>query len=182
MTKDDLLKLLPPWFQGIKEYHEICKAYAYALTEAENASKSVYNNLFLETCDEPTIAYWEKRMSIYPEPGESLDVRRQRVISRWNMQGVFNERYLRDQLDRAFGAGNYDINYYPTLVNGVHNNIAQLVLYTIDFTALDIFAEIWNNTAPAQFGIELKYMTTEEIDGNAYFGGIVTETVIETIS
>ena len=41
MIKDDMINMLPPWFQKIREYPELMKAYGAALEEFNNNMKQV---------------------------------------------------------------------------------------------------------------------------------------------
>ena len=177
MTKDELLKLLPVWCQRIREYPEIMKAYAQAFTELQTNLASVSDNLYLQRCDEPTLADWERLMKIYPDPGESLEVRRKHVLARWSMTGTYSLKYVQDQLDEALGAENYTLNIY--FVGGVTWAVLNYLHYIEG--GRDLVAVIWYGACPAHISFEQYDVFDIDVNSKLYCGGVCQTTVMITI-
>ena len=182
MTKDDLTALLPKWFKNIKEYPEIMKAYAKGLNDGEINIKQLFDNLFLQTCDEPTIAYYEGLMKIYPNVSDTLEVRRKRVISRWSMTGSYNEDYIKTQLNQLLGEHNYNFEILWVNIGFGVDVFARIIMYTYIPDGYDLALETWLQTAPAHIRLVIYEQTVTDIKQKMYFGGKCFQTTIENIS
>lgn len=174
MTAQDLLKLLPEFFVKIKEYPEIMQAYTAALDDMEINIGQVRDNMFIQTCDASTIALYEQLFGITPQPGDTLEARRNRVLNRLSMVVPFTERYLRSRLDEMYGAGNYTLTIdstTSTAVMEIHDFISQ---------GIELFCDLWYRVAPAHVALDAHEDIVTEIDHPMYFGGICQQTLIET--
>lgn len=172
MISNDLVKLLPEWFQKIKEYPEIMKAWGKALDDADTNIGQLMANLFIQTCDEGTIGYYEDLLKIYPAPGDTLEIRRNRVLNRWSMVVPFSERFLRVRLDEMYGAGNYTLTVDST------TSTATMELHQFIQQGIELFCELWNSVAPAHVAIDAHEDIVTNIDSTMYMGGVTTQTVI----
>lgn len=182
MTKEELLELLPVWFQRIREYPEIMKSYAQAFTELQTNLTSVSNNLYLQRCDEPTLADWERLMKIYPAPGEDLVTRRKRVLSRWSMTGSYSEAYIREQLTQILGANNFEFEFVVVQILLMRWTRGKITMKHYVPHALDMAFLLWYHTAPAHIPLSFTGDYEEDINTTAYVGGICTETIIVNIN
>lgn len=152
MIKDDLLNLLPDFFKNILEYPEIMKAWGDAFQTGENNIQAVMNNLFVQTCDETTLEYWENLCNITPLAGMSLDDRRQIVIDAlsattgmtWKkFYNYTRNRFMKNMLtlpiiwiDPSLG--------YNAGVPGIRARLTENERYIIR-----AFTEFWFRVAPA---------------------------------
>lgn len=177
MTKEELLELLPVWFQRIREYPEIMKSYAKAFTDLLTNLTSVSDNLYLQRCDEPTLTDWERLMQIYPDPGESLEVRRKHVLARWSMTGAYSLEYVRQQLDDALGAGNYTLNIAfsggTTWGFLIYNDYVE--------GGRELVSVIWYGTCPAHIRLGQFDAFNIDINSKMYSGGVCQSTIMITI-
>lgn len=181
MTKEELINLLPPWFQNIREFPEIMKAYAHEFTIAETNMGRVRNNMFLQTCDEDTLADWERIMKIYPEPGEDLEIRRKRVISRWSMQGNYGGSYIQEQLNQLLGEGNFDFRLVVATVGFTTKCFGYIEYYVPVPSGRDLAVALWTDVAPAHIWLTQVDDFDVVINSNLYVGGICQQTTRITI-
>lgn len=106
----DLLSYLPPLIQ---EYKEIKK-----ITEAENpefqllwdADELVRNSIFILTATEQGLKRFEKLLGIYATPDDTIESRRNRVLTRWMDAIPYTYRYLIGVIT-VLTNGNFEI--YP---------------------------------------------------------------------
>lgn len=111
----DLLSLLPPWYQEILDYQQICQTEQEQMEAAAQAIQSIADNMFFQTMDEPSIYLWEQVLSIVPNPQtETLAFRQARVISRLSTRPPFTLQFLYQKLDELIGPGQWTVTVdYP---------------------------------------------------------------------
>lgn len=106
----DLLSLLPPWYREILDYQEICKTEQEEFDALANEITAVGDNFFIQTMDEGAIAAWETIFGIIPNIyTETLEFRRSRILNRLSSRPPYTMEFLRQQLDRMLGPGNWEI-------------------------------------------------------------------------
>ena len=164
-SKNDLVEMLPQFFQNILEYPEIMKAWAKGLDMAGANSQQVWNNLYVQTCDSDTLAQYEAYLGINPSPGDSLSVRRARVMSRLMASVPYSERKIRALLDEMYGVGNYTLTVDP-----VQCEAEMRIHVTIDQGVL-LFCALWFEMAPAHMAFTV--YEDFRINGKLYIGGCV---------
>lgn len=148
------------------------KAWAGALDDAEGNLDQIFANLFVQTCDAATIALYEQLFGITPQPGDTLEARRNRILNRLSMVVPFTERYLRARLDEMYGAGNYMLTVDPT------TSSATMAINDFISQGIELFCDLWYHTAPAHVALDVHEDITTDIDSDIYFGGVCQQTVI----
>ena len=133
----DLPSLLPPHYRDIQDYQQICSAENTEFEVLQAAILQTLANFFIQTADEATIALWEKAFHIAANPGtETLDYRRQRVLTRISMQPPFTLTFLYRKLDQIIGPGKWDCTVdYPAYTLAVKSG-AENQLYFSQLAAL----------------------------------------------
>jgi hypothetical protein len=102
MSKN-LIELLPDYYHPILEFQQIMTAHGAALEEFERNIQLVYNNFYVQTCDEKTLKVYEKWFGLIPSAGDTLEYRRELVLSKFQSKTPFSIGYLRDRLTELFG-------------------------------------------------------------------------------
>ena len=106
--KTDLLFRLPLFMQ---KYDELVK-----LTDSQNpefdllwdAEALARRNVFIYTAGDEGLKRFERMLGITPEPGESIESRRNQVLMRWNNNQPFTFRFLVGLLE-VMTDGNFEI-------------------------------------------------------------------------
>lgn len=80
----DLLGYLPLFLQQYRELQAIMMAENPEFQFIGNDGRSILDDTFIQYCDLNTISRFESMMGLYPEPGDTLEMRQTRVLSRWN--------------------------------------------------------------------------------------------------
>lgn len=99
---DDLKRLLPDWYEGIYETDVLMNVEQSLFELLLIQIQTVQSNQFISTADSKTIAIYEQMLGITVEAGDTLDMRRFRVLTRLSTQKPYTRRYLEELLS-SFG-------------------------------------------------------------------------------
>lgn len=105
-----LIELLSPFTKSFGEIQEIMRVEEEWMDKLEECIKKIYNNAFIEDCDEYGIKKYEDLLGILPESKDKLETRKIRVLARWNSMVPYTYRTLVQQLNILCGVNNYDID------------------------------------------------------------------------
>lgn len=98
-----LMQQLPTWFKPVLEYIAIMRAYGFTLEGVEQAAEQLQKNMFIQTADTATLQYWERLLSIPYRAGDTLDYRRQRILTALKQTVPYTLWDLRAELAALFG-------------------------------------------------------------------------------
>ncbi|MBS6264054.1 MAG: DUF2313 domain-containing protein [Clostridium sp.] len=107
----DLMEVLPSYFRPILEFQEIMKTEGEAAEEVERTADRLSDNCFIQTCDEATLAYYERLLQI-SNIGATLEERRRILLLQWNMESLYTLPKLKEFLASAVGEDNYEIKCF----------------------------------------------------------------------
>lgn len=102
-----LKEYLPEFIYNIKDIGASAEAIDTQIKKAWDALNKAYANAFISTADEDGIAVFEKTLGITPDPGESLEDRREYALMMWNYSIPFTENYLKEYLAGVYGEDGY---------------------------------------------------------------------------
>jgi len=141
MSRPDLLGLLPPYFKVVLDFQELMNTEEIELEILEANLQRVYYNLFIQTCDVPTLVYHESLFSILASPTDSIEYRRFRLLNRYNNVTPLTMVALRERLNLIIGVGNYQIimNYPIYLLTikiwrgtlGIADEVANSLIFIV---------------------------------------------------
>ena len=112
MNKDELLNYMPHWYDGVYEMEELLKAQGASLSKFDSDRERTLFNEFVIKTDENGISVFEDQYGIIPDPGDSLDLRQQRVLMRMlppqpitlrHLQQIFKSLQIPASLSRDVG-------------------------------------------------------------------------------
>lgn len=90
-----LLNYLPPVLREVLEFQVINGANEPEISLAWDAITRVLANQFLEDADEYGVAIWEKELGIRPKDTDTLEARKVRIKSMWNLELPYTLPWLR---------------------------------------------------------------------------------------
>lgn len=90
-----LLNYLPPVLRVVQEFQTINGANEPEISLAWDALSRVLANQFLEDADEYGVAIWEKELGIRPKDTDTLEARKVRIKSMWNLELPYTLPWLR---------------------------------------------------------------------------------------
>lgn len=114
IRKVDLVSYLPPFMAGYREVNIALAAEDPEFVLVWKGTDRALSNEFITTADEYGIARFEKILGVLPSRGDSLEVRRARVLSRWFVELPYTWRMLMKKLVMICGEGNFEV-YIPRL-------------------------------------------------------------------
>lgn len=172
---DTLFKQLPMHFRPVIEFREILKAHGYAADDFETSMYQVAANNYIQTCDVITLQFWEGLLEITVQPGDSLELRRRRVLQKLSLTVPFSIGFLHDMLANMFGPDGYVLEVDP-----VASKI-YIKLTTDDYGALAFLYDMLWDVIPAHLEIDAEQEAINYVDGELYMSGITQSICEQTI-
>lgn len=117
MDKDELLKYKPDYYDGVYEMEELLKAQSKGLFKFDQKITRTLLNEFIIQADEKGIAVFEDQAGIKPDPGASLETRRNNVLLRLLPPKPLTVRYLNHLLEIMNLKANVTVDYAKRLAN-----------------------------------------------------------------
>ncbi|MCL1866152.1 MAG: YmfQ family protein [Oscillospiraceae bacterium] len=126
-----LAELLPPYFRSVKDFIALMSTEQIELERFQKYILRVWNNLYVQTCDITTLRYHENLLGIFIQPDDTLEVRRARILNRYNTMLPITSVSLRLRLDTLLGTGNWELSTdYPNYtVSVTFLNVAESLVY-----------------------------------------------------
>lgn len=99
MDKNELLKYMPNYYDGVYEMEELLKAQSKGLYQFDSEINRTLLNEFIIQADEKGISVFEDQAGIKPDLGASLETRRNNVLLRLLPPKPLTTRYLNHLLE-----------------------------------------------------------------------------------
>lgn len=133
-----LIKHLPPHFSNINELNKLFEIEEELFHDADEKMNTVRNNNFIQTADIVGIEKFEELFGIVPEPTDTLEFRRFRVLNRISMKPPFTTPFLRSRLNDllpnytlTFDYDNYIMYIESYMENSQYFNELNITISTI---------------------------------------------------
>lgn len=165
----NLYALLPEYFQEILDFKELMKAEQIEFERFVAYMYRVYDNLFIQTCDEETLRYWEALLGIIIEDDDTLEIRRIRILNRYRRLPPFTLPRLYETLNELFGnseAYRVEIDYIALTLD--------IYIYSGEY---GIIAEVENtllSMVPAHIALSSIQELNTEADQTVYYASGMT--------
>lgn len=165
MNSNDLLIMIPVWFQRVLEFPEIMKAWAYALDQFDGNVKKVWDNQYIQTCDEATLSLYEKLLGITPSGTDTLEYRRTVVWNKYSMIVPFSIGFLKERLTQVYDNNEIEVDSI--------NSTLTVVLYESANGNVDSVYQLLYDVVPAHMLINLIKQMQVLIENTEYAGSYV---------
>lgn len=109
LIRKRLIDYLPPFMQGFAEVKAVMRTEQPELDRAWLDIQVPLADAFIMDCDEYGIKKYESFVGVIPDPKDTLDDRKARVLIYWNNFVPYTYRVLVRRLNELCGAGNYEI-------------------------------------------------------------------------
>lgn len=174
-AEETLKEQLPEYFRPIIEFGEILKAHGCSLDELDKTRVKVQDNNYILTCDEETIAYYERLLGITYRFGDTMEYRRARVLQKYNTIVPFSEEFLRDKLTELYGEEGYEMS--------VDSAACKLkIKVTSDrYGAVDLLYDLLWDVVPAHIQILANQQIVNHVPCRLYTVGTVSRVFVQTI-
>lgn len=165
----DLVSYLPPFLADFKEIHLTLEAENPEFVLLWKAADKVLQNEFIATADESGILRFEKLLGIYPETGDSLEVRRARVQNRWFTALPFTlKAFIKKTAELLGGDHNFSIQADFKNSYGM-----MLVVYSIDDSRVEELKYLISSMVPVNIAADIIFESGHR--GFVFFGGLLNE-------
>lgn len=153
----NLTDLLPPVFSSIKSMFAAADTENTELLKINISAGKLRDNFYIQTCDVETIKYWESLLDITPSPSETLDQRRNDVLTHIVNNQPITEPYVKKVLLDTFGEGNYSFEY------DVNNNLIVYVsVYNKPIEDVERFFRWFSLVCPAHIDWFFEHVDTSD--------------------
>lgn len=105
----NLLEYLPDFMQEYREIRQIMKSEEPEFKTLWDLFKKVFNNQFIQYCDENGISKFEEMLNLHRYENDTLEIRIFRVLTYWNDQIPYTWKVLTQRLNQLCGVGNYEL-------------------------------------------------------------------------
>ena len=105
----NLLSYLPQFMQEYREIRRIMESEEPELRLLWELLKKVFNNQFIQYCDEDGISKFEEMLGLHRYENDTLEIRIFRVLTYWNDQIPYTWRVLVNRMDQLCETGNYEL-------------------------------------------------------------------------
>lgn len=167
MAKDiNLLSYWMPILRNLKEFREIAKTEEPELRYILEAIDRTLNNMFINTADEIGIRHFESMLGIYPEAGDSLEMRRFRVLAKWNDNVPYTFKELYNRLLSLCGG---DISSFDIQEN-FEEYWLEVQTHLSVSGAFEEVAEMLEQMVPANLELRLRNTIESPTISPLYFG------------
>ncbi|MDR1439986.1 MAG: YmfQ family protein [Clostridiales bacterium] len=165
MTSEvDLTRLLPPYFKKIEDFRELMRTEETELAEWRAAARRIFDNLFVQTADAAAIGGLEARLGIMPEPGDSLEFRRQRAFARFRKSPPYTPRMLERMLTDMLGEGGWEIELRA------EEYLIKVTAITSDARLAVEAAAMLRDVIPAHMGFSYERRMPASLSARIYVG------------
>lgn len=110
MERTRLIDYLPRVMQDFAEIQEIMKVENRETDQIDSNIRRVLDSGFIADCDEWGIQKYEQILGIVPDIGDTLELRKSRVMIHWNAFVPYTYRTLVKKLNAICGVNNYNIS------------------------------------------------------------------------
>lgn len=139
----DLWSSYPAFLQNIQELRQITSTEEKEMRLLYQYMDGIWADGFIQTATHQGIRRWESVLKIQPYPGDSLKERRAAILLKWNQQLPYTLSRLRERLDAAVGASDYD------LYVRYQEYILELHVYEQTYRVLQKVRDMTRNMIPA---------------------------------
>ena len=146
------MEQLPEYFRPIVEFQQIMAVHGSAINDLEKNVTQLWENLFIQTCDEATLKLYEQRFDITASPNETLEYRRQRILQKYNTMSV----------DPAASK-------------------ITISVTSARYGAVDLLYDLLWDIIPAHLQVISNQQVTNYISGNIYADEVMARTFVQSI-
>lgn len=170
----DLMLVLPEYFRPVLEFKQLMKTGGAVLDDLEKEIRKLRDNFYIQTADDTSITEMEKQFSIFAKPGETIDYRRQRLLSKYNTIVPFSIGFLQDRLRELFD------DDFTMRVDPIKCTITISVTSS-KYGAVDLLYDLLWDIVPAHMQIIANQQVDNYISGALTAAGIISTTFLQTI-
>lgn len=162
MTREvDLASYLPPFMSEYGEINAALEAENPEFQAAWEAADGVLRNEFISTADENGIERFEKMMGLLPSSGDTLEIRRARVMSKWLSRLPYTMKMLINNLRIICGGDDFSVK------KKFEGYELHITTHLREYSRVQELARLLDEMIPANMGIVSLNITAINAEGQA---------------
>lgn len=173
----DLWEHLPSFLKNFRELDKLLEAETPEFQLLVENELKLLNNLFILTADEEGLKRFEALLHLYPAEDDTLETRRNNVLTKWYTKDIYTMKTLRNRLEMLQGNSNIDL---------IWDDVDKLLLHVITRLEskgqVDTLVGILEGMLPMNIAYqsENRLEITENIDMSFAMGLSMTGTLFNT--
>jgi len=170
-----LARYLPDFMQIYKEIKAIHMSEEEILKTLWNELTRAFRNNFINYADKDGIELFEKMMSIKPNINDSLEVRRDNILLKWNSQPPYTWIFFKNFLNSILGEGTHEPQ---------RNLDIQELRIISHITTIGTISNVYNTLRyliPANMTLIFDNKLNQDTKGNNYLGTSVMTSIIREV-
>lgn len=162
---------LPPVVREVDVFQQIATAQNPEFNLLQSRIVQTFSERFIQTATEYGVKRWESLLLISPKVGETLEQRKERILTYLNIKTPYTWRMLENMLVAYLGDGNFKLRY---------DNEQTKLFLTLNWLSYYAYADIellFNNVLPANIIFDMDYNADAgnmQLDAIFYVGGKLT--------
>ena len=166
--KIDLIQYLPPFMRQYLPLKLVTGAENKVFQDALSELKKIDNNEFIQTADSNGLKRFESMLGLVNLPGESIESRRKKILTKWNDQETYTYSSFLRKLDIICGSGNYRIvEHFKQYMIELHTNLSA-------YGEMEELERIIDYMLPCNIVMNLSNDLIWEVKANAGIGAAST--------
>lgn len=149
----DLLEHVPFFMKEVQEFKQIVKAENPEFDLIQDVSQDMMNNQFIQDSTEYGVERWEKILGILPNKSDTLEDRKQAILTMINAHVPYTMRSLKNMLAGICGENNFTVNY---------NNerfVLEIEIFELQDSKLRVLLELLKEMMPANLVVNVSIIT-----------------------
>jgi len=172
----DLKEYLPDYIRSYYEMKVIMDAESDELSEMWDIQESNFDKTFVVNFDEEQVAYYEGLFSITPSPEDTLESRKDRIISWLSGSSPYTLKWLMQEAAGLIGSESFDMTCD---LDGYSINIMASTENRLKFLE---FVKLIDKVLPCNLGRTITNATMYNINTKTKAVGIVGATYISEVT
>lgn len=149
----DLIEHVPFFMKEVQEFKQIVKTENPEFDLLQDVSIDMMNNQFIKDSTEYGVERWEKILGILPNKDDTLEDRKQAILTMINAHVPYTIRTLKQTLAMICGENNFTVNY---------NNekfLLEIEIFELQDSKLRILLELLKEIMPANLVVNVSIIT-----------------------
>lgn len=106
-----LVDLMPDWYANVVEMRKLLQAEDHLINLTETNLQIVQNSQYISTANGDVISMYEELLKISTTPGDSLELRRFRILNKLSIRKPYTKRYLQELISSLDDQISFEILY-----------------------------------------------------------------------
>ncbi len=135
-----LLEYLPPFLREYYEFKQLCKSGDIEVSSIDKAVDWNFDSAFISDCDATVLSKYERLLGIIPTSSQSLETRKNKVLSQWNTIASMTLPQFVSKLQGYCGKDNI---YVDTSREQFYQLVLWLNIHEVDVPIIKDFVDTW---------------------------------------